>query len=148
MDDSLPHSRSCRGRPDGDGTGRRRQGHDAHAQDKTRLRGQWPRRNARVLRYSGEPVSVILRQSRRTRANLIVMGWRGHGVMRRLLVGSVSRGVVRHASCSVLVVCQASRNLRRVVLVTTGRQTAHGLLNSSPGWHPTTRGSRWSWRFT
>ena len=37
-------------------------------------------------------------------AGLIVMGSRGHGGIRRALMGSVSDAVVRHAHCSVLVV--------------------------------------------
>ena len=44
------------------------------------------------------------------------MGWRGHGAVRRLLTGSVSRGVVRQAPCAVLVVKRALRDVRHIVL--------------------------------
>jgi nucleotide-binding universal stress UspA family protein len=37
-------------------------------------------------------------------AGLIVMGSRGHGRMRRALMGSVSDSVVRHAHCPVTIV--------------------------------------------
>jgi nucleotide-binding universal stress UspA family protein len=37
-------------------------------------------------------------------ADLIVMGCRGHGGIRRVIEGSVSDGVIRHARCPVLVV--------------------------------------------
>jgi nucleotide-binding universal stress UspA family protein len=37
-------------------------------------------------------------------ADLIVIGSRGLGGMKRLLMGSVSESVVRHAHCPVLVV--------------------------------------------
>ena len=37
-------------------------------------------------------------------AGVIVMGSRGHGGIRRALMGSVSESVVRHAHCPVLVV--------------------------------------------
>jgi nucleotide-binding universal stress UspA family protein len=83
---------------------------------------RWP--NARASRYAGEPAAVIARYARRIDADVIAMGWRGHGVMRRLLVGSVSRNVVRHAPCSVLVVRRASRELHRVVVGYDGSSNA------------------------
>ena len=39
-------------------------------------------------------------------AGLIVMGSRGHGRIRRALMGSVSESVVRHAHCPVTIVRQ------------------------------------------
>src|SRR5215217_3929207 len=41
-------------------------------------------------------------------AGLVVMGSRGHGGIRRALMGSVSDAVVRHAHCPVLVMRAAS----------------------------------------
>lgn len=95
---------------------------DVRASVEKTLEQRWP--DVRVWRYAGDATAMIVRQAQRTRADLVVVGWRGHGVMRRLLVGSVSRGVVRHAGCSVLVVRRASRRLQRVVLGYDGSSNA------------------------
>ena len=55
-----------------------------------------------------EPVSstvgAIVEYAEKEKVDLIVMGTRGLGGFRKLLLGSVSTGVVSHAPCSVLVV--------------------------------------------
>lgn len=50
------------------------------------------------------PVEALLRHSRSAR--LVVVGSRGRGGLRAMLLGSVSREVLHHASCPVLVVRQ------------------------------------------
>jgi nucleotide-binding universal stress UspA family protein len=52
----------------------------------------------------GAPGEEIVALAEAIGAGLIVMGSRGHGGMRRALMGSVSDSVVRHAHCPVLVV--------------------------------------------
>ena len=74
----------------------------------------------RVRLVDGPPSLAIVRAARRARADVILMGWRGHGVIRRLLAGSVSRDVVRAAPCSVLVVRRATRNVSTVVIGVDG----------------------------
>ncbi len=61
------------------------------------------------------PARAILAEAERFAADVIVVGWRGHGAIRRMLMGSVSRGVVRGATSAVLVV-RRSRRLRRIVV--------------------------------
>jgi nucleotide-binding universal stress UspA family protein len=51
----------------------------------------------------GSPVDAILDLCEELRPGLLVMGSRGLGPVGRLLVGSVSEGVVHHARCPVLV---------------------------------------------
>jgi nucleotide-binding universal stress UspA family protein len=51
----------------------------------------------------GPPIDAILDLCEELRPGLVVMGSRGLGPVGRLFVGSVSEGVVHHASCPVLV---------------------------------------------
>lgn len=53
---------------------------------------------------SGNPVDEIVDVARQHRADLIVVGTRSPGLLERLLGGSVSQGVARHAECDVLIV--------------------------------------------
>ena len=52
----------------------------------------------------GSPATELLRITRGSNADLIVLGTHGRTGMRRLLSGSVARNVSLHAQCSVLVV--------------------------------------------
>ncbi len=66
------------------------------------LTRRWPM--AAVSVVESAPVDGIIAEADGIQADAIVVGWRGHGPVRRLLAGSVSRGVVRSAKCPVLVV--------------------------------------------
>jgi nucleotide-binding universal stress UspA family protein len=69
------------------------------------------------------PVTAVLGEAARFGADVIVVGWRGHGPVRRLLMGSVSRGVVRGARCAVMVV-RRRRRVRRVLVGLDGSVAA------------------------
>jgi nucleotide-binding universal stress UspA family protein len=58
---------------------------------------------ARAHLRSGRADEEIVVLAEELGANLIVMGCRGRGAVRRVLMGSVSDSVVRHAHCPVLV---------------------------------------------
>ena len=51
----------------------------------------------------GPPASVITHAAEKGAYDLIAVGTHGHRGFRRLLLGSVAEGVIRHAPCSVLV---------------------------------------------
>jgi nucleotide-binding universal stress UspA family protein len=52
----------------------------------------------------GRPATMIVERAADFRAELVVMGSRGHGPLASMLLGSVSAEVVDHAPCPVLVV--------------------------------------------
>ncbi|MDG6904517.1 MAG: universal stress protein [Nitrososphaerota archaeon] len=62
--------------------------------------------NARgeVLRTISSIVESVVEVANKENVDLIVMGTRGLGGFKKLLLGSVSSGVVSHAKCSVLIV--------------------------------------------
>lgn len=68
--------------------------------DSLRARGV----DATALLVQGPTVAKILESAAEHRADWIVVGSHGRGVVGRLLLGSVSEGVLRGAGCPVLVV--------------------------------------------
>lgn len=78
------------------------------------LASRWP--GATLSMPDRLPIEAILSTARRGTAGAIVLGWRGHGSLERLLAGSVSRAVVRRSSCPVLIARNAPRSVQRIVL--------------------------------
>ncbi|HYE58627.1 MAG TPA: universal stress protein, partial [Rhodothermales bacterium] len=56
-----------------------------------------------VLR-EGDPATAIVEDARAMGADVILLGHHRHGLLERLLTGSVARRVLEHAPCPVLVV--------------------------------------------
>ena len=52
----------------------------------------------------GPEAESILKEAKKCKADLIVMGTRGLGALKGFLVGSVSRKVIHYSSCPVMVV--------------------------------------------
>jgi nucleotide-binding universal stress UspA family protein len=52
---------------------------------------------------NGEPVEMISQTAKHCDASLVVVGSHGWGPVRRLVLGSVSKGLLHHAPCPVLV---------------------------------------------
>ena len=63
-----------------------------------------PRGAAERSLANGDPAEEIVRLARSGFVDMIVLGARGLGVVKRLLLGSVSDAVLRAAPCSVLIV--------------------------------------------
>jgi nucleotide-binding universal stress UspA family protein len=77
------------------------------------LRRRWP--TAEVTVVDRPPVDGILAEAGRLGARMIVVGARGHGALSRIVLGSVSLGVVRRAPGPVLVVKRPLRAARLVI---------------------------------
>ncbi|MDH5739159.1 MAG: universal stress protein [Nitrospira sp.] len=75
-----------------------------------------PRTKLQTILAHGPLANTIVKQARRLKANLIVMGSRGLSDIQGFLLGSVSRQVASTAACSVLVVKQPMPNLLHVAL--------------------------------
>lgn len=57
-----------------------------------------------ALQIQGPIVETVLRQARELEADLLIVGSHGFGAIYDLLVGSVSRGILKHSEIPVLVV--------------------------------------------
>ena len=98
------------------------------------LSRRWP--EAVVTIVDTAPVAAVLNEAKRFDADVIVLGWRGHGAVRRFLMGSVSRGVVRGAKCAVLVVRRGRRDVRRIVIGFDGSANAQRAVDFVGRLHP------------
>lgn len=65
-----------------------------------------------TVQFSGAPVVHIIEQAEKFNADYIVMGSHGHTAFYDLLVGSTTRGVLKRATCPVLIV-PPKKNLAR-----------------------------------
>jgi nucleotide-binding universal stress UspA family protein len=83
----------------------------------------------------GKPAEMIVAVAQERQVNLIVMGARGLGPVKELLVGSVSHRVLTHAPCPMLVVNRPMRSLRHILLALQGpddAEAAVGFLAAKP----------------
>ena len=78
------------------------------------LKERWPQVTTVVA--EGDARVEILHVADEVRADMIVVGARGLGRIRRLLGGSTSLAVARYARCSVAVVPEGRRPLGRVIV--------------------------------
>ncbi|HXC67950.1 MAG TPA: universal stress protein [Nitrospiraceae bacterium] len=81
----------------------------------------------RVVTERGTIATSILRRAT-DQNRLVVIGSRGLDALDRFMLGSVSTKVTLHAPCSVLVVKQAPRLLKRVILAIDGSKSSEKTL--------------------
>ena len=57
-----------------------------------------------VIIAQNDEVTAIIEESEKNSVDMIMLGSHGHGALFHLLIGSVSEGVIRRASCPVIIV--------------------------------------------
>ena len=65
---------------------------------------------ATALLVQGPTVELILKEADRLNADLLVIGSHGHGAIHRLLLGSISEGVLRRSRIPVMIVPAVDRD--------------------------------------
>lgn len=73
--------------------------------------------SVRTLRRTGSPLDEIGQEAEATQADLLVLGARGAGFLRRLVLGSTSERLLRRSTRPVLVVRQTPHEPYRRILV-------------------------------
>jgi len=58
--------------------------------------------------HEGQAAAAIVQEARTWNADLVVVGTRGMGLMKRMLLGSTARSVLHHAAASVLIARRTS----------------------------------------
>ncbi len=86
------------------------------------LQSVWGLAEGRIIR--GHPAEAIVRLAEKRKADLIVMGSRGLTDVRAFLLGSVSRKVVMHAGCPVLLIKKHVPAFGRIVVAMDGSKDA------------------------
>jgi nucleotide-binding universal stress UspA family protein len=60
--------------------------------------------DATALLIQGPIVETTLKEAERLKAEMLIVGSHGYGAVYDLLVGSISRGILKHSKIPVLVV--------------------------------------------
>jgi len=76
----------------------------------------------------GKAAEVILETAAREQSHVIVMGSRGLGPIKELVLGSVSHNVLVHSPCPVLIIKRPMQGLRRIVVAISGREDAEAVV--------------------
>jgi nucleotide-binding universal stress UspA family protein len=64
--------------------------------------------DASLVVHEGQAAAAIVEEAESWRADLVVVGTRGNGLLKRMLLGSTARSVLHHAAASVLIVPRSS----------------------------------------
>ena len=60
--------------------------------------------DAQAILLKGDTAENIIEKAKELQADIIILGTHGHGCLRKAIVGSVSKSIIRHARCNVMIV--------------------------------------------
>ena len=60
--------------------------------------------NIKTILLQGNPTSIILGFSKNEKFDLVIMGSRGRGVFKELILGSLSNKILHHSPCAVMII--------------------------------------------
>ena len=92
----------------------------------TILRRRWP--DVQTLVTEGDPRIEIVRAAEETQADMIALGARGLGRLKRVLIGSASLAAARYAPCPVAIVKGRPRPVRSALIAIDGSAGARAAL--------------------
>jgi nucleotide-binding universal stress UspA family protein len=90
------------------------------------LRKRWPESQTAVT--LGDPSVDIVRVAEETRVDMIAVGARGLGRLKRFFVGSTSLAVARYAPCPVVIVRGRPRRTERILVAVDGSDGSRAAL--------------------
>ena len=90
------------------------------------LRQRWP--DVETIVALGDPRVEIVHVAEETRADMIALGARGFGRLKRVFVGSTSLAVARYAPCGVAIVRGRPRQVRRILAPVDGSEGSRAAL--------------------
>jgi nucleotide-binding universal stress UspA family protein len=70
----------------------------------------------------GHPVNAILETAQSAKSHLIILGARGLGQVKELVLGSTSHRVLMHAPCSIMIIKEPLTRLKKILLPIEGQE--------------------------
>ena len=98
----------------------RKEGEGILTQAKEKLPSDFPQ--VQMIHQTGHPVDVILETVLSSKSHLIVLGARGLGSFKELVLGSTSHRVLMHAPCSTMIVKESLPRLKKILLPIEGEE--------------------------
>ncbi len=72
----------------------------------------------------GHPVNVIVESARSAKSHLIILGAKGLGPIKELVMGSTSHRVLMHAPCSTMIIQAPVPHMQKILLAVEGQEDA------------------------